>query len=144
MNLAIDLNYSDYIINLGNRFFNLNNNDFYKEVDDLLYEDIDESGLNGYVMKIAGGQNKVTSLIYSRLAFVVEFLMSFFSKKKGEGEQIQVERIWSTQNMINNKVRSRLLRVINEDVESWSDSINNRLQSKNPSDKRKNRLRVLE
>lgn len=137
MNASATLNLTDYIVAIGNQFFNLDEKDWNVEQDELSYETTDRNGFNGYVLKIEEKADDYSNVIITKLISYLSLFYAFISKhiqkKKTEKDETQAQsrRYANTQTAINTRVRSRLLEVINEDVEKWSGQKVNYQKSKN-------------
>lgn len=116
---------SDYVFEIGNQFFDLNENDWNVQ-DDLNYESTEREGLNGYVLKV-----EEKAIFFNSRAFQV--IIIFFHQiklliKPEKVRQINTQSktnesihivVSNTQTVIRDSVRSRLLATINEDLEQW-------------------------
>jgi hypothetical protein len=126
MNKTATLSIADYFLEIGNQFFNLDEEDWTFAQDDLNYETTDRTGFNGYVLKFEETADGYTNSFRSYLVMAFNWLTSLITGKKEalDTDKVQSEsnnkRFGSAQFAIRNKVRSRLLDVINEDVEIWN------------------------
>jgi hypothetical protein len=125
MNESITLNFNDYLLEIGNVFFNVNENDMKYQVDDLDYESEDKNGFNGVMLRLERGTNEIRCGFISHILIIIQYINRLFLKKKVQ--KAQIEENYKKQNQyetdinktINNKVRNRLLSVINEDIDKW-------------------------
>jgi hypothetical protein len=121
------LNFTEFIYKLGNDFFNLKEEDFTPLIlDDLNYEVTEKDGLNGYVLKIEETADVYSNVLMKYVFVAFNWIQSFFYKKETSQEPSKNTsyskkvKYKNTQAAIHNKVRSRLLDLINEDVEYWN------------------------
>jgi len=126
MNKTTALTISDYFLAIGNQFFNLDENDWNFAQDDLNYEAIERTGFNGYVLKFEEKADEYSNSFKLFLIGVFNWLKTIILKKN-EVSVRREEQITSinrhavnTQTAINNKVRDRLLKVLNEDIDKWN------------------------
>ena len=137
MTQAATLNLNEFIYRLGNDFFNLREEDFTPLIlDDLNYEITEKDGLNGYVLKFEETADAYSNKLMKYLMGVLHWFQSFFYKNETLDEpslnSYSSKRVsqHNTHTAIHNKVRSRLLDVINEDIEHWNIRQNNTYQEK--------------
>ena len=124
MNTTATISLSDYVIAIGNQFFNLDDKDWDHVQDDLNYETIEMDGLNGYLLKVEQYVDDYSSMFTKHLILVYNYLKSLVVKdiqEKTEGVNSANNNTYTlnSKQVIHNKVRSRLLEVINEDVGIW-------------------------
>ena len=130
MTNAATLNFSDYILEIGNQFFNLDENEWNTVQDDLSYETTDRDGLNGYVLKLEETADGYTNKFTKHIVLFIHWVKMFIIKDKevNNNEFIPSKRrnipTNNAQAIIQNRVRSRLLDVINEDAELWRSQAN--------------------
>lgn len=127
---AITISMSDYIFEIGNRFFNIEESDWNEAQDDLDYEDTMTEGINGYVLNLEDKASGIGSIIWNYLLFVGKFLLlPFFKKKEPKTKRQQNssdttnKRMYNAHDIIQKRVRSRILTVINEDAHLWNENI---------------------
>ncbi|RLD66629.1 MAG: hypothetical protein DRI84_04375 [Bacteroidetes bacterium] len=120
MNTVATISLYDYILEIGNHFFKINDEDYTNSHDDLTYESTQTDGINGYALRI---EEKADGFL-SYIILVFDWINSLFRREKKIETPLNFhsskyeERV-NTQIMIHNKVRSRLLDIINEDVDKW-------------------------
>jgi len=126
MNKTATLSIADYFLEIGNQFFNLDEEDWSFAQDDLNYEATDRTGFNGYVLKFEEKADGYSNSFKSYLLVAFNWLVSLITGKKEDSDTLKTQsesnnkRFGSAQSTIRIKVRSRLLDVINEDVEIWN------------------------
>lgn len=146
MNESTTLSLTDYVVEIGNQFFHLDENDWNVEQNELSYETTDRAGFNGYVLKIEETADNYSHTIITNLVNYLSvfyaFICKHIQKKKTSQDESksQGRRNASTQTAINKRVRSRLLDVINEDVEKWNRQKSRNVQRINYQ-KRKNQFK---
>ena len=127
MNASSALNLTDYIVAIGNQFFNLDEKDWNVEQDELSYETTDRNGFNGYVLKIEETADDYSNVVMNSFMTFLSWIYALFIKtspKKNapiDRAKLQSNGYTNTQTAINNRVRSRLLDIINEDVDQWQE-----------------------
>ena len=125
MNASSTLNLTDYIVAIGNQFFNLDEKDWNVEQNELSYETTDRNGFNGYVLKIEETADDYSNVVINSFMTFLSWIYALFikasPKKKAtiDSAKLQSNGHTNTQTVINNRVRSRLLDIINEDVDQW-------------------------
>ncbi|RUA30686.1 MAG: hypothetical protein DSY76_02320 [Bacteroidetes bacterium] len=128
MNTNSTLNLSDYMLEIGNQFFHLDENEWNVEQDELSYESTDRDGFNGYVLKIEETADNYSNVIITSLmkylSMFYSLIVGYLQKKKVAKPimkpQNKNNRFTNPQTAINTRVRSRLLEVINEDIDKWN------------------------
>ncbi len=132
MNASSTLNLTDYIVAIGNQFFNLDEKDWNVEQDELSYETTDRNGFNGYVLKIEETADDYSNVVIDSFRAFLSWIYALFIKvsfikaspKKNATihlDKLQSNGYTNTQMAIDNRVRSRLLDIINEDVDQWQE-----------------------
>jgi len=123
MNQTATLNLFDYFIEIGTQFFQLEEKDLNYYQDDLNYEENEKEGLNGYLLKIEEQTSNYNNIMLRFLISIFHNIQTFFKVKDSEsaiGATPKRKAVYNTQAHIHQKVRSRLLEVINEDVDMWN------------------------
>ena len=137
MNESVTLSFNDYLFEIGNLFFNVNENDMKYQVNDLDYESEDENGFNGVMLKLEHGTDELKSGFINHLLLLFQYIHGVFLKKKVQKacllENYEKSKIYRSDmnQIIHNKVRSRLLSVINEDIDKWQLSPEIKLENHN-------------
>ena len=142
MNRTATLSFNDFIISIGNQFFNIEDDNYMNYQDDLYYESTDRNGINGYVLKIEEKAEDYGGIFRRFLNLFFPIIKSFFSKRSDVLENNQRAEYSVKQNklsaeaVIQNHVRRKLLEVINEDVDEWlKQSLRKQNRQKLPKDR---------
>jgi len=125
MNRTATLSFNDFIISIGNQFFNIEDDNWMNYQDDLHYESTDRNGINGYVLKIEERAEDYSGIFRKFLNLLFPIIRSLFLKRNDVLESKQrvaysnKQKKLSAEDVIQNHVRRKLLEVINEDVDEW-------------------------
>ena len=128
MNQAVAFSISDYIVEIGNHFFNLNEDDWNIVQDDLTYELTDRDGFNGYVLKIEETADGYSNKLLGFLMLSLNWFQSLFEKNdlmnnESNKQALSNKKVYvDSHTAIQNRVRSRLLEIINEDIDYWHET----------------------
>jgi hypothetical protein len=123
----------EYIFEAGNYFFRVDQSDWKEFYDDLSYEETEDDGLNGIMLRFekqSGAYSKEVQGHFSRFILLLsQWVGSLFQKTNKKEEVVEAaphstscNRTQDIQGHINQIVRKRLLQKLNEDSEYWLES----------------------
>ncbi len=128
MEKTASMNFGDYFFELGNRFFNVEQNQWEVLNNDLDYEEREREGFNGLMLKLEQQSDEYSYEFRSFLSRIVLWIKTLFIKPDGE-QKVSAEHVHESrfpnadaQIIIDMRVRKRLLKSLNEDAHLWLES----------------------
>ena len=138
----------EYIFEAGNYFFRVDQSDWSVFNDDLSYEETEDDGLNGLMLRFekqSGEYSKEVQGHFSRfIIMLAQWIGKLFQKAERAEEEQRAPRTITAyepkdaQSHINHIVRNRLLQKLNEDSDLWMESAYYRRKSQNTGHHGKN------
>lgn len=128
MEKTASMNLGDYFFELGNRFFNVEQNQWEVLNNDLDYEEEEREGFNGIILKLEQQSDEFRSFLSRILLWIKNWFIGTGEEIKGPGEHKSKSGSSTfpanadAQRIINMRVRKRLLESLNEDAHLWLES----------------------